>query len=92
MSIITCSYKERCKYRGSSTICQSCSKNRTRNMEEDLYEKANDKPIPERCPKLTYDGPAEHTLGYECPVCGHYTNPYSMRDCRCSGCGYKLNV
>lgn len=92
MSIITCAYKDRCKYRGSSTMCKSCSKNRTRNMEEDLYEKANDKPIPERCPKLTFNGPAEQTDGYQCPVCGHHTNPYAMRDNRCGGCGYKLNV
>ena len=61
-------------------------------MEEDLYEKANDNPIPDECPKLTYSGPAEQTLGYKCPVCGEYTNPYALTDKRCSGCGYLLNV
>jgi hypothetical protein len=61
-------------------------------MEEDLYVKAEDKPIPDECPKLTFSGPAEQTAGYKCPVCGSYTNPYAMRDNRCGECGYLLNV
>lgn len=92
MAIITCSFMKRCKYRGSSTMCLSCTNNHTRNMEEDLYEKANDNPIPEKCPKLTYSGPAEQTDGYECPVCGHHTNPYAIGNKRCGGCGYLLNI
>lgn len=89
---IQCAYKERCKYRGTSTTCNSCKNNTLRNKEEDLYVEANDNPIPENCPKLSYDGPAEQTMGYKCPVCGGYTNPYSMRDKRCGSCGYLLNV
>jgi hypothetical protein len=61
-------------------------------MEEDLYKKAEDNPIPDKCPRLHYDGPAEQTAGYKCPVCGHFTNPYHLRDNRCGGCGYLLNV
>ena len=87
-----CSYTKRCKYKGQSTICGSCKHNHARNMEEDLYVKANDKPIPDECPKLTYNGPAEHTAGYQCPVCGGYTSPYAIKNNRCGGCGYTLNV
>jgi len=74
-------------------MCNSCANNRARNIEEDFYKKANDNPIPEECPRLTYSGPAEQTMGYKCPVCGDYTNPYHLgKEKRCSGCGYKLNV
>lgn len=89
---IECAYKERCKYRGTSLKCNTCEKNRLRNMEEDLYVKADDNPIPEKCPELSYNGSAEQTQGYKCPVCGGYTNPYAMRDKRCGSCGYLLNV
>ena len=89
---VECSYKERCKYRGASTICKTCKNNRKRNMEEDLYVKAEDNPIPEKCPRLSYNGPAEQTSGYKCPVCGGFTNPYHIRDKRCGHCGYLLNV
>lgn len=90
--IVQCSYTDRCDKKGRSTLCGSCKNNHARNREEDFYVKAEDKPIPNECPKLTYSGPAEQTAGYECPVCGYHTNPYSMRDNRCGGCGYKLNV
>lgn len=89
---VQCYYVARCKYRGKSSMCGTCKNNRARHREEDLYEEAEDKPIPEECPKLTYSGPAEHTAGYKCPVCGEYTNPYAMRENRCGGCGYLLNV
>ena len=89
---IDCMYKARCKYKGKSTACKTCKNNHARNMEEDLYIKAEDNPIPDECPKLTYSGPAEHTAGYKCPVCNGYTNPYAMRDNRCGDCGYLLNV
>ena len=89
---IQCAYKERCKHRGTSLKCNTCEKNSLRNKEEDLYVKANDNPIPEECPRLSYDGPAEQTMGYKCPVCGGYTNPYAMCDKRCGSCGYLLNV
>lgn len=89
---VECYYKDRCKHRGKSTACETCENNHLRNMEQDLYKKANDNPIPDECPRLHYDGPAEQTAGYKCPVCGYHTNPYSMRDKRCNGCGYLLNV
>lgn len=89
---IKCLLEKRCKYRASSIKCNSCANNLLRNMEEDLYIKAEDNPIPDKCPRLSYDGPAEQTLGYKCPVCGKFTNPYSMRDKRCGSCGYLLNV
>ena len=90
---IKCYFTDRCMYRGKSTMCLSCKNNKLRHKEEDLYEKANDNPIPEKCPRLTFSGPAEQTQGYECPVCGEYTNPYALgKENRCLGCGYKLNV
>lgn len=94
MAIVTCSHMKRCKYKGQSKMCLTCEHNRTRNKEEDLYEKANDNPIPDECPKLTYYGPAEHTAGYKCPVCGAHTSPYSIdsKEPRCHGCGYLLNI
>lgn len=92
MPIITCNYTERCKYKGKSTKCYTCSNNHTRNMEEDLYKLAEDNPIPDECPRVSYNGPAEQTMGYKCPVCNKYTNPYAMRDSRCGNCGYLLNT
>lgn len=89
--LVNCIHLDRCSKKGSS-LCRSCKNNRVRNKEEDFYIKAEDKPIPEKCPKLSYSGPAEQTSGYECPVCGTHTNPYAMRDSRCGGCGYKLNT
>ena len=90
---VKCSYIVRCKYKGSSTACKTCVHNTERNKIEDYYEKANDNPIPDKCPKLTYSGPAEQTAGYKCPVCGEHTNPYMLReDHLCPYCGYELNV
>jgi hypothetical protein len=90
--IIQCAYTKRCKYKGRAQACGTCKNNHARNREEDLYVKAEDNPIPDECPKLTFSGPAEHTAGYRCPVCGEHTNPYAMRDNRCGSCGYSLNV
>lgn len=92
MPIVTCIHMKKCKYKGESTMCISCANNRTRNMEEDLYKKAEDNPIPDKCPRLSYDGPAEQTAGYKCPVCNGFTNPYQMRNSRCCNCGYLLNT
>lgn len=94
MGFITCLFKDRCKYKGKSNMCMTCKKNTSRNKEEDLYEEANDTPIPDKCPKLTYVGPAEQTSGYRCPVCNGYTNPYHVdrEEPRCAGCGYLLNI
>lgn len=59
----------------------------------DFFVKAKDNPIPDKCPKLTYSGPAEQTAGYECPVCGGFTNPYRLgKERLCECCGYELNV
>lgn len=89
---ILCSYSAECS-RKKSTSCLLCKHNRLRNKEVDFFEEANDNPIPDKCPRLTYSGPAKLTAGYECPVCGHHTNPYALgEDKRCNGCGYKLNV
>lgn len=89
---IKCMYLDQCKHKKTHK-CATCKNNSLRNRELDCYEPANDKPIPEECPRLTYSGPAEHTAGYQCPVCGTFTNPYALdADKRCEGCGYKLNV
>lgn len=88
---VSCSYYDKCAGR-SATNCEKCNNNKLRNKEIDYFEEANDKPIPDPNPKVTYYGAAEHTRGYECPVCGGFTNPYSMRDNRCEHCGFKLNV
>lgn len=92
--MIECTYKKQnnCASAKDSTKCEICKNNRKRNYIEDHFVKAQDNPIPEKCPPLTYVGPAEQTAGYKCPVCGGYTNPYAMRDSLCGGCGYKLNT
>lgn len=88
---IKCVYVSRCK-KARTTSCMSCKHNTVRHMKEDFYEKAEDNPIPDKCPRLDYSGPAEQTLGYQCPVCGGFTNPYVLKDKLCSCCGYELNV
>lgn len=91
--LITCAYLKECIYSGNSTKCFGCSNNRTRNKKMDFFVEAKDNPIPDKCPKLTYSGPAEQTAGYKCPVCGGFTNPYRLGDdhlCKC--CGYELNI
>ena len=91
--LITCAYFSDCVHSGMIGKCGVCSNNTTRHKKIDFFEAANDNPIPDKCPKLTYRGPAEHTAGYECPVCGSFTNPYHLReDHLCSGCGYELNI
>jgi hypothetical protein len=87
---VACVYFTECSSK-SATRCKKCKNNTLRNMEIDCFVEANDKPIPEKCPRLTYSGPAEQTRGYKCPVCGGFTDPYAMRDNRCGECGYKLN-
>jgi hypothetical protein len=89
---VKCVHEAICKYKANSHLCRSCVNNQLRNKEEDLYKKADDNPIPNECPKLSYDGPAEQTSGYKCPVCNGFTNPYTIRDNRCGHCGYLLNV
>lgn len=88
---IKCSYHDRCHSKNDSKKCAKCTHNTMRNFIEDFFEEANDNPMPEKCPRLTYSGPAEQTAGYKCPVCGHYTNPYVMTKNLCGGCGYRLN-
>ena len=88
---IQCKYLMECSNK-ASLKCKTCKNNTLRNKEVDFYIEAKDNPISFECPKLDYDGPAEQTAGYKCPVCGEFTNPYAMRDCRCGSCGYKLNV
>lgn len=89
--MIRCVNNSKCSY-WKSEKCADCSYNTMRNFKESHYLKAEDKPIPENCPKLHYVGPAEQTLGYECPVCGGYTNPYVVEGKRCKHCGYELNI
>lgn len=88
---ILCSYSTECSRKMSSS-CSKCKNNKLRNKEIDFFEEANDSPIPDKCPILTFSGPAEQTAGYQCPVCGGFTNPYAIKDSRCGSCGYKLNV
>lgn len=90
--MIKCYYLNDCTSSRSSK-CKTCKNNRMRNYIEDHYEKCEDLPKPEKCPKLSYSGPAEQTAGYKCPVCGGFTNPYHLdKENLCSNCGYKLNV
>ena len=89
---VYCSYLKECAGR-SATNCKKCKNNRLRNKEVNYFEEAHDNPIPEVNPKVTYTGPAEHTAGYKCPVCGGHTNPYALdKDNRCEHCGFKLNI
>ena len=88
--LVDCPYYKECAGR-STTNCKKCSNNHLRNKEVNYFEEAHDNPIPDPNPVVTYNGPAEQTAGYKCPVCGHYTSPYIMRDNRCEGCGFKLN-
>lgn len=88
---VQCTHYNECAGR-SVTNCKKCRNNTMRNKEVNYFEEANDKPIPYPNPRVTYSGPAEHTAGYKCPVCETFTNPYAMRDNRCSSCGFKLNT
>ena len=89
--MIKCIYLNDCLH--AFKKCKECKNNKRRNYMEDHFKKHNDKSIPDECPKLSYDGSAEQTLGYKCPVCGRYTNPYQLDEERlCSGCGYRLNI
>ena len=89
---VRCSYYEKCAGKNPSN-CEICKNNSLRNKEVNYFEKARDNPIPSPNPKVTYSGPAEHTDGYKCPVCGGHTNPYCLdEDNRCEHCGFKLNI
>ena len=88
---VECRYYKECAGR-SVTNCKKCVNNHKRNIEINYFEQANDNPIPNPNPKVSYSGPAEQTAGYKCPVCGTYTNPYAIREQRCGGCGFKLNI
>lgn len=88
---VTCYWYKECADK-SATNCKKCKNNRIRNQELHYFEEANDNPIPDVNPRVTYSGPAEQTAGYKCPVCGGFTNPYAMREQRCGECGFKLNV
>lgn len=90
--VVTCRYLKDCINKGKSARCLKCEHNRTRNVEVDFFVEANDNPIPDECPRLTFEGPAEQTAGYKCPVCGNHTSPYAIKDSRCDSCGYKLNI
>lgn len=93
IKLITCAYFKDCVNSGVTAKCSKCSNNRTRNKKVDFFVEAKDNPIPDKCPKLTYSGPAEQTAGYKCPVCGGFTNPYHLdKDHLCKCCGYELNV
>ena len=87
---VSCYYYKECAGK-SSTNCKKCTHNRLRNKEINYFEEVHDNPIPDDNPRVTYSGPAEHTAGYKCPVCGGFTNPYHIRDSRCGECGFKLN-
>lgn len=99
---VDCVYFLKCSSRNSGDLCEKCKNNRIRNKKDNYFEKANDKPIPDICPKIscqTFDEyfsehTIRHVLGYECPVCGKYTVP--PRECKdlidCFHCGYELNI
>lgn len=87
---VSCHYYNECAGKSASR-CKKCKNNSVRNKELDYFEEAHDNPRPEVNPKVSFTGPAEHTAGYKCPMCGEHTNPYAMKDSRCGGCGFKLN-
>lgn len=88
-----CEHEEECRTRKlNPNKCETCKNNKMRNYEVDFYEAANDNEPPEKCPRLRYEGPAEQTSGYKCPVCEGYTNPYAIVNNRCEHCGYILNI
>lgn len=89
---IVCQYRNVCASANNKKKCAECTNNKRRNFVKDYFQKANDKPMPETCPPLFYSGPAEQTEGYECPVCGGFTNPYQVQNSLCKHCGYKLNI
>lgn len=88
---VDCSYYDECAGKSVSN-CKKCKNNRLRNKEINYFEAASDNPFPNPNPRVTYSGPVEHTAGYKCPVCGEYTDPYSIKDSRCSSCGFKMNT
>ena len=90
---VNCYHYKECSGK-SVTNCKKCKNNKLRNKEINYFEAAEDNSIPEPNPLVTFTGPAEHTAGYKCPVCGEHTNPYSIKmdDPRCGSCGFKLNV
>lgn len=91
--LVKCIYLNNCKTRKEMHgKCKQCANNRMRNYIEDHFKQANDNPIPEQNPIVTYNGPAEQTMGYKCPVCGGYTNPYVMEKKLCGCCGFELNI
>lgn len=91
--LVECKYLSECKTRKElPNKCKRCKNNRKRNYIVDHFEEANDNPIPEVNPQVSYNGPAEQTSGYKCPVCSEYTNPYQLRDKLCKHCGFELNV
>ncbi len=89
--MVKCVYQQECS--SYKKQCERCLHNHMRNYINDYFNKAEDNPIPEKCPKLSYNGPAEQTEGYKCPVCGCHTNPYQLVDGNCCfHCGYRLNI
>lgn len=91
--MIECDHLNVCASAKDKNKCKKCACNTMRNYVEDFFVEAKDNPIPEYCPKLTYSGPAEQTAGYECPVCGGFSNPYALHGkSLCLHCGYKLNT
>ena len=91
--VVKCNHLGECITRVRKPMaCRICKNNRLRNKELDFFEEAKDNPIPVKCPRITYNGPAEQTAGYKCPVCGGFTDPYGIEDSRCAHCGYKMNI
>ena len=88
---VKCTFYDKCAGK-TPERCRVCANNHLRNKEIDYFEKAHDNPIPTVNPKVTFSGPAEQTRGYECPVCGCHTNPYTIKENRCEHCGFKLNI
>ena len=90
--MIECNFFEDCLSRNTDK-CNYCKYNTRRNYMKDYFVNANDNVLQEKPSKLTYEGPAEQTAGYCCPVCGGYTNPYQLVDKNCcKHCGYRLNI
>lgn len=89
MALVNCKHIAECN--DNSEKCRTCKNNIVRNYKPSFYEKANDMLLYAN-KQAEMVGNAEQG-GYECPVCGHLTSPYSFgKEKKCEACGNILNI
>lgn len=81
----------RCKYACVCTMmepmfCRECKNNTIRNMYRSYFEKADDKPFPEKNTKAIGEG-MNSARYYICPVCDERTHQTP-----CGKCGYSFDI